>query len=812
MNTKDLKKSLILAVIITVSVMGFWLGIAKISIGAYNEKTLTRITLGENSKVFKTFVIELGTDTIARIIAGTSSMVFTGTSSYQTQPRIEFDGATGLWSFKNAGGTQTTAFGTLTPSYADANYINKTGGAGSATTLEGPTLTGVGTTSGTLNLTGTLSASGTNISGTEVSYLDATTSNIQTQINSKQASLGYTALSENTGSVTSVLGSQSVNALNDTNIAFNEGDFVKISGGLLVAGSSSTAVPFGNITGTPTNNSFFTATPGINKVPYTTNGNLDNWVTGSFPVLKIPATSTAQGTSTTGDFRVNTSSAGTGRDNINLYVNFDNPGSSTFTDSSLNAYAITSHANAIGTITNASLGVGAVKLDGDGDAISIADNNSLNGDNFMISTFLHYDGAPNNLGIFNHSSDGSNYISLYAGAGATILRWIVYSGGVEQMTNDYAWSPGSDTTYFLALVKVPSGTTSAYGAYINGSQIGGTITDESPIPNIAGTMTIGWAQATDNYFNGYIDEFRIGSVTSVAIPTEQVSHKYTEYKFNYKNPFYGTVTETLSITSPGTNTTKTTNFDFGVSTSPYTNYRFLAGKDNTSIMQIRVNDASTDATDTFIEFQDSAGNRIGDISSTGSHGVLAYNGYSSGEKTIIEDETEGLELYDVLEKTGEPIIDWKVNRVVRKEVIETEKDANGNIVYIDTGTTTVEKKVRKSKKYTIQTKIEGYAPQPQIVKSKVCSTRQSQAAWGLYSGKDNLGAYGCITGGTFLGKVANKGFNVKIGDYLISSDIRGMLELQGDNVKRNYTLAKSSEDITWQNGEQWRLIAIEVED
>lgn len=181
MNAKDLRKSLILTVVITCVALGFWLGFAKITIGAYNETNLTKQFMKEDSKVFKTFVIEVGTDTIARIVVGTSSMTLTGTSSYSTQPRIEFDGATGLWSFKNAGGgTQTTAFGTLTPSYLDANFINKTGGAGSNTTLESSTFTGAGTASGTLALTGTISAGGANISKEELSYSDGLTGNINT--------------------------------------------------------------------------------------------------------------------------------------------------------------------------------------------------------------------------------------------------------------------------------------------------------------------------------------------------------------------------------------------------------------------------------------------------------------------------------------------------------------------------------------------------------------------------------------------------------------------------------------------------------
>ena len=173
----------ILAIIITLAALACWFGFSKISLGAYNEKSLTRQFLAEDSEVFKTIVIEIGTDTVARIIAGTSSMTRVGTSSYQYQPRIEYDGATGLWSFKNAAGTTTTAFGTVTAGYvateigsATASYVLKNSGSSTDQLATNATFAGVGT------ITANFTANGLVITPAEYASVNNATGEFETRI------------------------------------------------------------------------------------------------------------------------------------------------------------------------------------------------------------------------------------------------------------------------------------------------------------------------------------------------------------------------------------------------------------------------------------------------------------------------------------------------------------------------------------------------------------------------------------------------------------------------------------------------------
>ena len=95
--------------------------------------------------------------------------------------------------------------------------------------------------------------------------------------------------------VNAAVGSLSVNTLSDVNIVMNENDFVKIVGGQLVAGSSSSTVAWSAITGSPIDNGSVSVTGAAGKIPIgSTTGKLDyNWIDIHFaPSFNI--TSSAQ--------------------------------------------------------------------------------------------------------------------------------------------------------------------------------------------------------------------------------------------------------------------------------------------------------------------------------------------------------------------------------------------------------------------------------------------------------------------------------------------------------------------------------------
>lgn len=178
--------------------------------------------------------------------------------------------------------------------------------------------------------------------------------------------------------------------------------------------------------------------------------------------------------------------------------------------------------------------------------------------------------------------------------------------------------------------------------------------------------------------------------------------------------------------------------------------------DNTvgQIIQINAASASITSADDFIQFRNSAGTVIGAVEGTITAGQLVYTTFTGSHYTIIDDR-EGLEANVLLESTGEKF---------------------------DEG-------------------------QGQLVKARICTTRQSKAAYGVYGGTNSQGKDLVLSMGTGYIWVANKGQNIEVGDLLISSDVKGCSEKQDDDLMHGYSVAKAQQPILWEPGEVKRLIA-----
>lgn len=212
-------------------------------------------------------------------------------------------------------------------------------------------------------------------------------------------------------------------------------------------------------------------------------------------------------------------------------------------------------------------------------------------------------------------------------------------------------------------------------------------------------------------------------------------------------------TERLRINSNG-------NVGIGTGTvSPSTLLDVLAA-DNATAVTIKINaaQASVTASDTFIDFRSTTGSE-GSIAGTVTAGVIAYNTFTGSHYTLIEDR-EGLESNVLLEMTGEKI----------------------------------EERPKTSPKY-------------QLFKSRICRTKGSKAAIGVYGGTDQEGRDMVLSIGTGFIWVANKGEDIEVGDYLISSDVAGCAELQNDDIYHNNTVAKVTENVKWGKTETRRLIS-----
>jgi hypothetical protein len=91
------------------------------------------------------------------------------------------------------------------------------------------------------------------------------------------------------------------------------------------------------------------------------------------------------------------------------------------------------------------------------------------------------------------------------GTSLAFLNWV---GGVETIKVTAPWTPSISTWYHVALVRVGD----YFSFYVNGTQVGTTSTDSSPVDDNAGSLRIGahyYSGGLANVMNGWIDEFRI---------------------------------------------------------------------------------------------------------------------------------------------------------------------------------------------------------------------------------------------------------------------------------------------------------------
>lgn len=192
----------------------------------------------------------------------------------------------------------------------------------------------------------------------------------------------------------------------------------------------------------------------------------------------------------------------------------------------------------------------------------------------------------------------------------------------------------------------------------------------------------------------------------------------------------------------------------------------LSASDNSTLSIYNIFGVAITANDTYLAFQGN-GSTIGSIAGTATSGLIAYNTFTGSHYTKVVDD-----------------IDNKI------EQIEIEPNVLLEIVNDDNN-------------------------QSHLFKTRICKTKGSKRAIGVYGGRNKDGMDMVLSIGTGFIWVANKGVDVSTGDYLISSDVEGCSELQTDekirwmpdNVYRNSTVAKSTNNIKWKEGENKRLVS-----
>ncbi len=351
--------------------------------------------------------------------------------------------------------------------------------------------------------------------------------------------LNYTPLGNATGSVTTALNSQSVNTLSDVNISMNENDFVKIVGGVLVAGSSSATVAFPEVTGSATSA----------QLPL---------------IIKLYATTTAQTAGDFGQLYVERANAQGyfATDNFALLLFCDNAGTSTFVDSSPSPKTVVALANAIGTSTTI-LENASYYGDGIGDGLRINDDDAFayGTSSMTIGTTIQWI-ATSTTDLYRQRQDASNEAlirySNNAFVGNTDLLFLFESGGVEKANYSMEFNPVVGTKYSFEFDR--SGT----DFYIFVDGVSGTLTTTTAIgtnslPNLSAFLYLLSDEGAGNELNGYMDGYYIVKgqalhTSNYPSPTYQrpQGSLHTQYTARYDDPINGN--HILSVQTPGTST------------------------------------------------------------------------------------------------------------------------------------------------------------------------------------------------------------------------------------------------------------------
>lgn len=606
MEKDILKKSGIIAVILTIILMGFWFGFSKMSLGIdYNPTTWGNYNLKKDSVVDSEIIILVGTSG-AKIVFGTTTGAWVGTPTDSTLATIGLNTGTGKMEVKHAGTGSSAAISTLTTEYLDSTFIKIVGGTGSANTFDNPMFTGNGTLSATLN------ANGVEITPAEVSNLDNVTGNIQGQLTNITGDIanhihngsGTAQISHNdiTGTGTnshatidtfisskgqaSGIASLDANSLVVQNPANLTGTPTankivqalasgKIDDGWISDSFAPGTPTFTSITGVPSDNQYFREISGTATIPIRDgNGNLhlQGIIVGSETVTDLnPTRIWFHGTITemTGTQTIplwytlketKIFSSGLHSDpNVLLYVPADAGGSSTsLLDKSSYMAAIAAEGNAVSSSAYSKFGGASLYVKDNTDTARIVSHSryDLGTDTELyISAFIKMDSIAANQVICSRGTNtgGNNgWVFYYSGGGGNGLAFNNYAGGVlniNVLQGDVSgWSAG--TEYHVALRRFTAG---GYQLTRNGSVVA-TGTNTTPLTNL------GDVQLGNSWFGislkGYLDDLYVEKNTNgtSTVPTAAKAGTTTTYHLAYSSyyiPANGT-TSILTIKDNGT--------------------------------------------------------------------------------------------------------------------------------------------------------------------------------------------------------------------------------------------------------------------
>lgn len=207
-------------------------------------------------------------------------------------------------------------------------------------------------------------------------------------------------------------------------------------------------------------------------------------------------------------------------------------GSTSFPDASASNHTVTANGNAQVDTAQSKFGGASALFDGNGDYLSIPDNDDwhfMNGD-FTFDCWARFANVTVERGLIGQNQDSNAYWDIYVTTDNKLLLEYRIGGAYRarfNMTNSYSFS--INTWYHLAVVR--SGST----CYMFVDGVSQAVTqqyafDDANITNLTASFVVGTSGYVgfEFYYNGHLDEIRLSKgiarwTSNFTPPTEEYS-------------------------------------------------------------------------------------------------------------------------------------------------------------------------------------------------------------------------------------------------------------------------------------------------
>lgn len=183
-------------------------------------------------------------------------------------------------------------------------------------------------------------------------------------------------------------------------------------------------------------------------------------------------------------------------------------GSTTFTDEAGNS--VTAVGNAQIDTSQSKFGGASGLFDGVGDYLSVPDSadwqldGGSNANNWTIDFWVRFGATGGDHGFAAQEVDGNNFWRFVRNSSVSGVQFRQKQAGTNTIDLSWTWAHAANTWYHVALVK--QGTT-GYKFFVDGTQVGATQTDVTPMENFGAVLKVGSAAGYD--MSGWLDEVRI---------------------------------------------------------------------------------------------------------------------------------------------------------------------------------------------------------------------------------------------------------------------------------------------------------------